>query len=104
MSSNATALTERQPNSIEEFVNFFGDLEGGPAAFPTEVEWELAKVASSNTKIVTELGSVRDSIAFMNESLDHSRTDADAFRKEIDVVKVESAQYRKESELRRDLI
>ncbi|KAH7936338.1 hypothetical protein HPB52_021544 [Rhipicephalus sanguineus] len=44
-----------------------------------------AKVASSNTEIVTELGSVRDAIGFMNESFELFRTDVEAFRKEIDV-------------------
>ncbi|KAL1436354.1 hypothetical protein MTO96_049714 [Rhipicephalus appendiculatus] len=104
MGNIAATLAEKQPNSIKEVVKFLGDLVGRLDVFSTDVKCEIAKVASSNTKIVTELGSVRDAIGFMNESFELFRTDVEAFRKEIDVVKAESAQCRKENEeLRRDL-
>lgn len=100
----AEALAEKQPNSIKEVVKFLADLVGRLDVFSTEVKGEIAKVASSNTKIFTELGGVRDAISFMNENFELFRTDVEAFRKEIEAMKVESALCRRENEeLRRDL-
>ncbi|KAL3191982.1 hypothetical protein MRX96_018102 [Rhipicephalus microplus] len=105
MGSIATGLTERQLISMKEVVKFLGYLVRRPDTFSTEVKCDFTKVASSNTEGVTELGSVRDLIAYINESFELFRTDVQAFCKEIHVVKTESAQCRKESEeLRWDLI
>ncbi|KAL3226172.1 hypothetical protein MRX96_049029 [Rhipicephalus microplus] len=97
MGNVAATLAERQPNSIEEVVKFLGDLVGRLDVLSTEVKCERLKVASSNTETVTELGSVRDAIGIMNESFELFRTDVKAFRKEIDMVKAESEQCRKEN-------
>lgn len=98
------ALAEKQPNSIKEIVKFVADLVGKIYAFSTEVKAEVRKVASSSTEIRVELGSIRESMGFMNEHFECFKADIEAFRQELVVVKAQNAQCcRDNEELQKDL-